>query len=82
VGDSGATCHMVCNDSNLINWKSVNEEVIVAGGETLLMMKVGCLKVKFKGKDSKVEFPKVKFVPKLKSNLFSMTLRMQEGGII
>jgi hypothetical protein len=34
VGDSGATCHMVCNDQNLTNWKFVNEEVIVAGGRT------------------------------------------------
>jgi hypothetical protein len=82
VGDSGATCLMICNDSNLINWKSMNEDVIVAGGGTLPVMKVGSLKVKFrnsKGKDSTVEFSKVKFVPKLKLNLLNMTLGMQEG---
>jgi hypothetical protein len=48
VGNSGATCHMVCNNSNLINWKSVNEDVIVARGGTLLVMKIGNLKVKFR----------------------------------
>jgi hypothetical protein len=82
VGDSGATCHMVFNESNLINWKSVHEELIVVGGGTLLVMKIGSLKVKFrnfKGKDSTVEFPNVKFVPNLKLNIFSVTLRMQEG---
>jgi hypothetical protein len=52
---------MVCNDSNLINWKSVNEEVIVAGGGKLPVMKIGSLKIKFSnfnGEDSTVEFPR------------------------
>jgi hypothetical protein len=73
---------MVCNDQNLTNWKFVNEEVIVAGGGTLPVMKIGSLKVKFrnsKGEDSLVFLPKVKFVPNLKLNLFSITLGMPEG---
>jgi hypothetical protein len=45
------------------------------------MMKIRSLKVKFRnsqGEDSIVDFPKVKLVPKLKLNLFSMTLGIQE----
>jgi hypothetical protein len=63
VGDSRATCHIVCSDKNLINWKSVNEDVIVVGGGTLPVMKIGSLKVKFRnfqGEDSIVDFPKDK----------------------
>jgi hypothetical protein len=73
---------MVCNDQNLTNWKFVDGEVIVDGGGTLPVMKNGSLKVKFwnsKGEDPMVYLPKVKFVPKLKLNLFSITLGMQEG---
>jgi hypothetical protein len=82
VGDSGATCHMICNHENLRKWKSVNEEVIVDRGGTLPMIKIRSLKLKFrdsKGEDSLVNFPKVKFVPKLKINLFRITLGIQEG---
>jgi hypothetical protein len=44
-------------------------------------MKIGSLKVKLRnsqGEDSIVDFPNVKFAPKLKLNLFNMTLGMQE----
>jgi hypothetical protein len=55
--------------------------VILAGDGALSGKKIGSLKVKFrnsKGEDSTVLFQKVKFVPKLKLKIFSITLDMQE----
>jgi hypothetical protein len=71
VGDTGATCHMVCSDENLINWRSVKQEVTVAGGSSLPVTKIGSLKTKFKNtmsKDADVFFEEVKYVPNLKFN--------------
>jgi hypothetical protein len=39
VGDNGATCHVVCSDENLINWRPVKQEVTVAGGSSLPVTK-------------------------------------------
>jgi hypothetical protein len=82
VGDTVATCHMVCSDENLTNWRSVNQEVTVAGGSSLPVTKIGSLKTKFKntmGKDADVFFEEVKYVLNLKFNLFSMTFGMRKG---
>jgi hypothetical protein len=60
----------------------VKHKVTVARGSSLLVTKIGSLKIKFKntmGKDSDFFFKEVKFVPHLKFNLFIITFRMRKG---
>jgi hypothetical protein len=81
VGDTGATCHMVCSDGNLINWRPVKQKVTVAGGSSLPVTKIGSPKIKFKntmGKDSDGFLEEVKYVPHLKFNQSSMTFGMRK----
>jgi hypothetical protein len=47
VGDTGATCHMVCDDSKLYGFESVNDEVVVGDGRPLRVAKIGKLNVHF-----------------------------------
>ena len=41
VVNSGATCHMVCNDMIVLYWKRVTDEVVVADGNPLFVEKIG-----------------------------------------
>jgi hypothetical protein len=41
VGDTGATCHMICNDSGLFDYKRVTDELNVADGRALKVEKLG-----------------------------------------
>jgi len=82
VGDTGTTCHMVCNDKNLYDVILVNDKVIVGDGRSLSVKKMGNLKVNFKNEDkniSTVVLENIKFVPSLKLNLFSLALSMKKG---
>jgi hypothetical protein len=82
VGDSGATCHMVCSDEKLINYRSVDERITVAGGASLPLTKIGKIHLKLKnsrGKDAEVTLEDVKLVPNLRVNLLSLTLGMRKG---
>ena len=53
VGDSGATCHMVCEDLHLIDWKWVEEEITVAGGGTLPVKRLEILNPSSKTREVK-----------------------------
>jgi hypothetical protein len=82
VGDRDASCHMICNDERLIDWKWADEEITVAGGTFLPVKKIGNLRTKFKnskGENSAVLIENVKYIPSLKMNLFSLTLGMRMG---
>jgi Zinc knuckle len=82
VGDTGAKCHMVCDDSNLFNYESVHDEVVVGDGRPLRVTKIGKLKVNFansSGKSSDFIMEKVKFVPSLRMNLFSLVVGIKKG---
>ena len=47
VGDSGATCHMVCKDETLINWVRSDEEVEAADAGSMKVEKISMIKKKF-----------------------------------
>jgi hypothetical protein len=47
VGDTGATCHMVCDDSELFDYESVHDEVVVGDGRPLRVTKIGKIEGKF-----------------------------------
>jgi gag-polypeptide of LTR copia-type/Zinc knuckle len=82
VGYSGATCHMVCSNEKLIDWRSVDERITVAGGASLPVTKIAKIHLKLKnsrGKDAEVTLEDVKLVPNLRVNLFSLTLGMRKG---
>jgi len=82
VGDTGATCHMVCNDANLLDYKTVNDEVIVGDGRPLNVIKIGKIKVQFTNNSTKysiIVLENVKYVPSLKMNLFSLVLGIKKG---
>jgi hypothetical protein len=82
VGDTGATCHMVCDDSKLFDFESINDEVVVGDGRPLRVEKIGKLKVHFansSGELSEFIMDKVKFVPSLRMNLFSLVVGIKKG---
>jgi hypothetical protein len=82
VGDTGATCHMVCDDSKLFDFESVNDEVVVGDRRPLRVAKIGKLKVHFansSGESSEFIMDKVKFVPSLRMNLFSLVVGIKKG---
>jgi hypothetical protein len=48
VGDTGATCHMIWNDTNLFDYETVNDEMIVGDGRPLNVTKIGKVNQQFK----------------------------------
>ena len=54
VGDTGATCHMVCREEGLFDCISSNQNVLVGDGRALNVEKVGKLKVRFAGRGQEV----------------------------
>jgi Zinc knuckle len=82
VGDTGATYHMVCDDSKLFDFELVNDEVVVGDGRPLKVTKIGKLKVNFSnssGEPSELIMDKVKFVPSLRIKLFSLVVGIKKG---
>jgi hypothetical protein len=73
---------MVCDDSKLFDFESVNDEVVVGDGRPLRVAKIGKLKVHFansSGKLSEFIMDKVKFVPSLRMNLLSLVVGIKKG---
>jgi hypothetical protein len=85
IGDMGATSHMTCCKTGLFNVKPCNHSVLVGDGRSLKVVKVGKLKLVFEGKGqetTEVILEDVKFMPKLKVNLFNFTMAMKKGAKI
>jgi hypothetical protein len=82
VDHTGATCHMVCKDEGMSDCISSNQHVFEGDGRALEVKKVRKLQVKFTGRDQKttdVLLEDVKFIPSLKSNLFSLLVALKKG---
>jgi hypothetical protein len=80
IGDTGATSHMTCCKTGLFDVRPSDHSVLVGDGRSLKVEKVGKLKLVFEGKGqetTEVLLEDVKFVPKLKVNLFSFTVAMK-----
>jgi hypothetical protein len=76
VGDSGASCHFTNDDTGMFNWRNINESIGVSDGRDALATKQGTLLVEVQqrnGNKSIITINDCKYVPSLKSNLFSIT---------
>ncbi|CAJ1945008.1 unnamed protein product [Cylindrotheca closterium] len=81
-GDSAASTHMCNDDTNLYDYDVIREEIKVGSGKTIVATKIGKLKLRVKQTNGKVimmVLTKVKFVPELWCNLFSLTAAMDKG---
>jgi len=82
VADSGASCHMINNDSDLYDVRPIDNVITIGSGKQLKATKVGKVKRMVRQKDGTL-FPvtlEVKYVPGLWINLFSLTKAMQLGS--
>ncbi len=74
--DSGATKHMTNDSTNLYDVISMDEEIVVGNNERMVCKTKGKLRVTVKMnkcKNIRILLKEVLYVPKLKSNLFSLS---------
>ena len=82
IGDTGATCHMTFSKEGLTNLKSISSFVIFGNGERLQATHIGDLKgtvIQKDGTETPIFMTKVKYVPQLTYNLFSITAALEHG---
>ena len=82
VGDTGASTHMCNNDTGMLDYKMINEEIKIGNGRTIKAIKIGKMKVCIKQTDGRrtiVTLTSVKYVPELWCNLFSITAALEKG---
>ena len=82
IGDTGATCHMTNSRNGLTNLEPISSSVIFGNGERLKATHIGDMRGIVKQKDGTQKpicLTKVKFVPKLTCNLFSITSALKHG---
>ena len=83
LADSGASCHMVHDDTKLYECVKIDDNIIIGNGERIQATKMGKLKVEVTlddGKTRKIVLHNVKYAPQLKPfNLFSLTASMKKG---
>ena len=82
IGDTGASCHMTNSMEGLTNLRSIDSKIIFGNGEQLKATHVGNKKgyvCQIDGTEKPITLQKVKFVPKLACNLFSISAALQNG---
>ena len=82
IGDTGATCHMTFSKEGLTNLKPISSCVIFGNGERLKATHIGDLKgtvIQKDGTETPIFMTKVKYVPQLTYNLFSITAALEHG---
>ena len=82
IADSGASCHMVNDDSDMFNCHSTNENIMIGSGKKLKVTKIGSVRRVVRQKDGKelTIILEVKHVPGLWINLFSLTKALKNGA--
>ena len=84
IADSGASHHFTNNDKDLIKIQEIDENIQIGNGKymkaTKLGTKIGHIK-QSDGKSTKIEL-KVKFIPELHTNLFSIGCSLKNGWSI
>ena len=81
IGDTGATLHMVNSDRGMTNVKIINERIKMGNGKFTTATKQGMLPCIIKQADRKDKEckTKVKYIPEICCNLFSITAAMKKG---
>jgi hypothetical protein len=83
IGDSGASCHMVSDDTNMFDTKTIKEFITIGNGETVKATKVGKKRILIQEKDGTIKsvtLSNVKYVPELGHyNLLSITYALRKG---
>ena len=82
VADSGASCHMVNDASDMFDVPRINESIKFGDGKLLRSTQIGKIRRTVRHKDGstlKVTL-EAKYVPDLWVNLFSLTRAMMGGG--
>ena len=82
IGDTGASCHMTKSMKGLINVKPINSNIVFGNGNQLKATHIGDKRGYVQQKDGTekpIFLQKVKFVPKLTCNLFSMSAVLQNS---
>jgi len=85
IGDTGATTHMTNSLDGLFDIQDTNSGVKVGNGAKLVVTKVGKMRGVIKQKNGDTHdilLTKVKYVPDLWCNLFSITAAMTQGFAI
>ena len=83
--DSGASTHMGCSDLGMTEIKSDRSIIKMGGGSQTKSMAIGRKHLLMKqkdGQDIQVSLYPFKYVPDLKTNLFSLTQAMKNGWTI
>lgn len=76
LGDSGASCHMTCDEDGMYDCREIKSPIKIGDGRTLYATKIGKKKLMVIQKDGTtldVVLDECKFVPGLWINLFSIT---------
>jgi hypothetical protein len=82
ICDSGACGYYCKSDKGLFDVKDINEKIIVGNGESMKAIKVGSLKchvIQLNGSSVDVILNKIKYVPELWVNLFSISKALKNG---
>ena len=82
VADSGASCHMTNDDSDMFDVSAIDEHITIGDGKRLKATRKGKIRRMVRQKDGttlKVTL-EVKYVPDLWTNLFSLTKAMATGS--
>ena len=75
IGDTGASCHMMNNETGLYEIEWINDRVTLGSGKPMMVTKKGKLKVLIRQSDGSTTyatFNKVKYVPELQVILFGI----------
>ena len=68
LGDSGASCHMTCNDAGMFDCKNIKSYIKVGDGKTVLASKIGKKKmtvIQQNGETMDIVLQECKYVPGL-----------------
>jgi hypothetical protein len=80
--DRGACGHYCNSENGLFKVESINESITVGNGKIMMATKVGSLKcrvIQVDGSEFDITLHKVKYVPDLWVNLFSMKKVLKNG---
>jgi hypothetical protein len=82
LGDTGASCHLTNDDSNMFDVQAVRSPIKVGSGKSLMANKMGKKRVEViqkSGSSGTFVLTEVKFVPGLFVNLFSIGKTLKNG---
>ncbi len=80
MGDSGASCHMTCDEAGMFDTRAINSPIKIGNGTTLRATKIGKKRLTVLQKDgttTDIVLEGCKFVPGLWTNLFSITKALE-----